>query len=173
MALTPGTKLGPYEILAPLGAGGMGEVWRARDTRLGREVAIKVLPDAVSNDPKALARFESEAKAVAALSHPNILSLFDVGEAGGVHYAVTELLEGETLRALVARGPVPVKRALEIAEQIARGPRRRPREGDRPPRRQARERLPHQRRQRQAPRLRPRAAGAQVAPFRGHPLLRR
>ncbi|HYN43484.1 MAG TPA: serine/threonine-protein kinase, partial [Thermoanaerobaculia bacterium] len=121
MSLGPGTKLGPYEVLAPLGAGGMGEVYRARDTRLGRDVAIKVLPDPVSHDPKALARFETEAKAVAALSHPNILSLFDVGESGGIHYVVAELLEGETLRALVARGPVPVKRALEIAHEIAEG----------------------------------------------------
>ena len=121
MALVPGSRLGPYEVVAPLGAGGMGEVWRARDTRLGRDVAIKVLPDHFSNDPKALRRFESEAKAVAALSHPNILFILDVGEANGVHYAVTELLEGETLRALVARGPVPVKRALEIAHQVAEG----------------------------------------------------
>ncbi len=123
MALFPGTRLGPYEILAPLGAGGMGEVYRARDTRLGREVAIKVLPDHLASDHKALARFETEAKAVAALSHPNILFLLDVGETNGIHYAVTELLEGETLRALVARGPVTVtvKRALEIAHEIAEG----------------------------------------------------
>jgi len=121
MALVPGSRLGPYEVLAPLGAGGMGEVFRARDTRLGRDVAVKVLPDHLADDPKALARFETEAKAVAALSHPNILSLFDVGEANGVHYAVTELLDGETLRALVARGPVPIKRALEIAHEIAEG----------------------------------------------------
>jgi serine/threonine protein kinase len=105
MALVPGTRLGPYEILAPLGAGGMGEVFRARDTRLGRDVAIKVLPDCLASDHKARARFETEAKAVAALSHPNILFLLDVGEANGIRYAVTELLEGETLRALVARGP--------------------------------------------------------------------
>ena len=121
MALAPGTKLGPYEILAPLGAGGMGEVFRARDTRLGRDVAVKVLPDTLASDEKALARFEMEAKAVAALSHPNILFLLDVGETNGMHYAVTELLEGETLRALVGRGPVPVKRALEVVCQIAEG----------------------------------------------------
>jgi serine/threonine protein kinase len=99
----------------------MGEVWRARDTRLGRDVAVKVLPDRLANDEKALARFETEARAVAALSHPNILSLFDVGETNGVHYAVTELLEGETLRALVARGPLLARRALEIAHQVAEG----------------------------------------------------
>ena len=119
MALVPGTRLGPYEILAPLGAGGMGEVYRARDTRLGRDVAVKVLPDHLADDPKALARFESEARAVAALSHPNILFLLDVGESNGTRWAVTELLEGETLRALAFRGPVPVKRALEIAHDLA------------------------------------------------------
>jgi Tol biopolymer transport system component len=113
--------LGPFEILAPLGAGGMGEVYRARDTRLGRDVAVKVLPDHLAHDPKALARFQSEAEAVAALSHPNILSLFDVGEANDVHYAVTELLEGETLRAFMIRGPAPFKRALEIAHEVAEG----------------------------------------------------
>ena len=94
MALSPGARLGPYEVVASLGAGGMGEVYRARDTRLGREVAIKVLPEEVAGDPRALARFEIEGKALAALSHPNILALFDVGESGGVRYAVTELLEG-------------------------------------------------------------------------------
>jgi len=99
----------------------MGEVWRARDTRLGRDVAIKVLPDDVASDPKALARFESEARAVAALSHPNILALHDVGETNGVHYAVTELLEGETLREVISRGALPLRRALEIAEQVAKG----------------------------------------------------
>jgi formylglycine-generating enzyme required for sulfatase activity/dienelactone hydrolase len=99
----------------------MGEVYRARDTRLDRDIAIKVLPGGVANDPRAQARFESEAKAVAALSHPNILSLFDVGESGGVHYAVTELLDGETLRALIARGVIHFERALEIARQIAEG----------------------------------------------------
>jgi Tol biopolymer transport system component len=121
MALAPGTRLGRYEVIAPLGAGGMGEVFRARDTRLGRDVALKVLPDRFSDDRRMLVRFETEAKAVAALSHPNILALFDVGEEGGVPFAVTELLEGETLRALVTRGPAPVRRALEIAREIAEG----------------------------------------------------
>ena len=121
MALTPGSRLGPYEVLAPLGAGGMGEVFRARDTRLGRDVAIKVVPDRLASDPKALHRFETEAKAVAALSHPNILALYDVGEADGIHYAVTELLEGETLRALVALGPAPAKLVVEIARELAEG----------------------------------------------------
>ena len=119
MTLAAGTRLGPYEILSPLGAGGMGEVWRARDTRLDRDVAVKVLPDHLARDPHALRRFESEAKAVATLSHPGILFLLDVGETDGVPWAVTELLEGETLRALVSRGPLPVPRALEIARDVA------------------------------------------------------
>ena len=121
MSLTVGARLGPYEILAPLGAGGMGEVYRARDARLGRDVAIKVLPDDVAGDAKALARFESEARAVAALSHPNILALFDVGNDSGVRYVVTELLEGETLRSVLRQGALPVRRALEISQQIAEG----------------------------------------------------
>ncbi len=119
MPLSPGTRLGRYEVIAPLGAGGMGEVFRARDTKLGRDVALKVLPDRFASDRHMLARFESEAKAVAALSHPNILALFDVGEEMGVPFAVAELLEGETLRALLLRGPVTVRRALEIARELA------------------------------------------------------
>jgi eukaryotic-like serine/threonine-protein kinase len=121
MGLSAGTKLGPYEILAPLGAGGMGEVYRARDTRLGRDVAVKVLPEDVAIDPKALARFEGEARAVAALSHPNILALHDVGKEGAVSYVVTELLEGETLRDLLGRGPLTVRKVLDVALQVAEG----------------------------------------------------
>src|SRR5262249_29087759 len=96
--LTASTRLGPYEIVAPLGAGGMGEVYRARDTRLGREVAVKVLPEPFANDAHRLARFEREARAVAALSHPNILAIHDYGTHNAITYAVMELLEGETLR---------------------------------------------------------------------------
>ena len=121
MQMQPGTRLGPYEILSASRCGGMGEVYRATDTRLNRHVAVKVLPDSRLERPHALSRFEQEATAVAALSHPNILALFDVGESSGVHYAVTELLEGENLRALVSRGPLPVRRALEISEQVAQG----------------------------------------------------
>ncbi len=121
MTLASGTKLGPYEILAPLGAGGMGEVYRARDSRLNREVAIKVLPERVAADPDALARFEREAKAVAALSHPNILALHDFGRDGAVAYAVTELLEGETLRQTLSAGPLSPRRAAEYATQVAYG----------------------------------------------------
>jgi serine/threonine protein kinase len=94
MTLSAGTRLGPYEILSPLGAGGMGEVYRARDKKLDRDVAVKVLPQAVVADPDALARFEREAKAVAALSHPNILAIFDFGTHEGTAYAVTEVKRG-------------------------------------------------------------------------------
>src|SRR6186713_2238976 len=97
MPLTAGTRIGPFEILAPLGAGGMGEVWRASDSRLGREVAIKILPSHLAADADALSRFEREARSVAALSHPNILALHDFAEQDGIVYAVTELLDGETL----------------------------------------------------------------------------
>jgi hypothetical protein len=121
MTLGRGTRLGAYEIVAPIGAGGMGEVYRARDVRLDRDVAIKVLPAQLTDDPVALARFEREAKAVAALSHPAILAIFDFGSAADVAYAVTELLEGETLRARLASGPLPVRKVVDYAVQIAEG----------------------------------------------------
>lgn len=121
MGLTPGTKLGPYEIASTLGAGGMGEVYRARDTRLGRDVAIKVLPESVAKDADRLLRFEQEARTVAALNHPNILGIFDVGVQGATHYLVSELLEGETLRQTLESGPLPVRRATEYAAEIADG----------------------------------------------------
>ncbi len=121
MTLSAGTRLGPYEILSPIGAGGMGEVYRAKDTRLGRDVAIKVLPERLAEDPDALSRFEREARAVAALSHPNILALHDFGREGNVAYAVTELLEGETLREALSSGPLPLRRATEYGSQIALG----------------------------------------------------
>jgi eukaryotic-like serine/threonine-protein kinase len=121
MPLSPGTRLGPYEILSPIGAGGMGEVYRARDHKLKREVAIKVLPEAVAADPESLARFEREALAVAALSHPNILAIHDFGNQDGVAYAVMELLEGETLRGKLAVGPIPQKQVIDYALQVAKG----------------------------------------------------
>jgi serine/threonine protein kinase len=121
MTLTPGTFLGPYEIVGPLGAGGMGEVYRASDVRLGRDVAIKVLPERFLQDRLALARFERETRALATLSHPNVLTIFDVGSSGSVDYAVTELLEGETLRIHIERAPIPWRRAVEIAVAIADG----------------------------------------------------
>jgi serine/threonine protein kinase len=121
MTLAAGTRLGPYEILSSLGAGGMGEVYRARDTKLDRDVAVKVLPESVAKNPDALARFEREAKAVAALSHPNILSIFDYGVQDHVAYAVTELLDGETLSAKLASGPIPPKQTVDYALQVAKG----------------------------------------------------
>jgi len=121
MTFSAGTRLGPYEILSPLGAGGMGEVYRARDTKLQRDVAIKVLPQVVASNPETLARFEREALAVASLSHPNILAIYDFGNDGGVAYAVMELLEGGTLRGKLDAGPIPQKQALDYALQIARG----------------------------------------------------
>src|SRR5512137_2314912 len=116
-----GTRLGPYRIVAPLGAGGMGEVYRAHDERLGRDVAVKLLPGAVADDPERLARFEREARALAALSHPNILAIFDFGTEGGITYAVTELLEGETLRRRLEQERLPWRRSVEIAAAVADG----------------------------------------------------
>ena len=121
MALTTGTKLGPYEIQSPLGAGGMGEVYRARDTRLDRDVAIKVLPGSFAGDTERLRRFEQEARAVAALNHPNILGVYDIGQHQGSPYMVCELLEGETLHEKIQLGPMPQRRALEYASQIVEG----------------------------------------------------
>ena len=121
MALTSGTKLGPYEIVAPLGAGGMGEVYRARDPRLGREVAIKVLPTSFSSDLDRLRRFEQEARAASAINHPSILAVYDVGTHEGAPYLVTELLEGATLRDRLASGPLSPRKAIDFAIQIAHG----------------------------------------------------
>ena len=121
MPLAPGTEISQYEILSPLGAGSMGEVYRARDTRLDREVAIKVLPQLVSLDPERLRRFEQEAKAAAALNHPNILAVFQMGTYRGMPYMVTELLEGKTLTEVIRRGPLGLRRALDLGIQIAHG----------------------------------------------------
>ncbi|MEO5987468.1 MAG: protein kinase, partial [Candidatus Eisenbacteria bacterium] len=121
MPLTAGTRLGPYEIVAPLGAGGMGEVYRARDTRLARDVAIKVLPESFARDPERLARFESEAKTIATLSHANVLAIHDFGTEGAVTFAVTELIEGQSLRERLTDGPLAAARATALAAQIAHG----------------------------------------------------
>ncbi|HEY7214762.1 MAG TPA: protein kinase, partial [Thermoanaerobaculia bacterium] len=121
MNFSPGTRLGSYEIIAPLGSGGMGEVYRGRDSRLNRDVAVKVLAHRLTGNPEALARFKREAQAVAALSHPNVLALFDYGESDGTVFAVMELLDGETLRARLTSGPLPQRKAVEYAVQIARG----------------------------------------------------
>src|SRR5271166_479011 len=121
MTLTPGTKLDGYEILGPLGAGGMGKVYRARDGTLKRDVAIKVLPEYWSRDPDRLRRFEQEAQATAALNHPNIVSIFHVGQSHGSPYIVTELLQGETLRDRLRRGPVRLREVLDLGVELARG----------------------------------------------------
>src|SRR5579863_7301190 len=121
MTLATGTKLGPYEILSPLGAGGMGEVYRARDSRLGREVALKVLPESFARDFDRLRRFEQEARAIATLNHPNILAIHDIGEHQGAPYIVSELLEGCSLHAELNRGPLTQRKASDYAAQIARG----------------------------------------------------
>src|SRR6202142_1203354 len=108
MALTFGTKLGPYEIQSPLGAGGMGEVYRARDTRLDRTVAVKILPAHLSDNPEARQRFEREARAISSLNHPNICTLHDVGSQDGTSYLVMEYVQGETLDARLQKGPLPL-----------------------------------------------------------------
>jgi len=119
--LSQGIKLGPYEIIAPLGAGGMGEVYRARDTRLGRDVALKVLPESFARDSDRLRRFEHEARAVATLNHPNLLAIHDIGEHEGSPFIVSELLEGDTLRSELETGPIPSRKASDYAAQIAQG----------------------------------------------------
>ncbi|HEY2018426.1 MAG TPA: serine/threonine-protein kinase, partial [Bryobacteraceae bacterium] len=121
MPLSVGTRLGPYEIQVPLGAGGMGEVYRARDSRLNRDVALKILPPSLAHDAERLRRFEQESRAVAALNHPSILAIFDVGQSDGTPYLVTELLEGESLRAILDRGPLPQGKVIHYGVQIADG----------------------------------------------------
>src|SRR5712692_1311379 len=118
MSVSAGSRLGPYEVLSPLGAGGMGEVWKARDPRLGREVAIKVLPASFSEDADRLRRFEQEAKAAGVLNHPNITAVYDIGTHEGAPYVVTELLEGETLRSRLSGGALPPRKAIDYASQI-------------------------------------------------------
>ena len=121
MSLSPGTRLGPYEILSPLGAGGMGEVYRGRDTRLGREVAVKVLPAALASDPGRLKRFEREARAASALNHPSIVTIYEIGAADTVPYIAMELVKGEPLRSVLRQGAVPVRRLLQIGTELAEG----------------------------------------------------
>src|SRR5947207_1155213 len=121
MSLSPGTKLGPYEIQSPLGAGGMGEVYRALDTRLDRAIAIKILPDHLSQNPEAQQRFDREARAISSLNHPNICTLYDVGHQDGTDYLVMEFLEGETLADRLAKGPLPVSQILKYGTDICEG----------------------------------------------------
>src|SRR5437868_8480473 len=119
MALAVRSRLGPYEILAPLGAGGMAEVYRARDTRLKRDVALKILVGAATQDPSRFQRFQTEAESTAALSHPNIVAIYDVGQESGASYIVSELVAGGTLTPLLGRGRVPTRRLLDLAIPIA------------------------------------------------------
>jgi predicted ATPase len=121
MPLAPGTKLGPYEILSPLGAGGMGEVYRARDSRLGRTVAVKVLPERLSQKPDLRERLEQEARTISRLAHPNICTLHDIGHQDGIDFLVLEFVEGQTLRQLLGSGPLPIRKVIPIAVQIAEG----------------------------------------------------
>ena len=155
MTLSAGSRLGPYEILAPLGAGGMGEVYRARDKRLDRDVAIKVLPAELADDPDRLRRFEQEAKAVAALNHPNLLAVFDFGQHEGIAYVVFELLDGETLRERLAEGPASRPQGGGLRRPDRARPGRGPREGDRASRPEAREPVRDEGRAREDPGLRP------------------
>ncbi|MEO6324423.1 MAG: serine/threonine-protein kinase, partial [Thermoanaerobaculia bacterium] len=121
MALTPGTRLGPFEIVAPLGAGGMGEVYRAKDTRLGREVALKVLPAELLSDRDRLVRFAQEARAASALNHPNIVTIYEIGQVDALPFMAMELIAGRTLRDIMASGPLSNRKALDLATQIAEG----------------------------------------------------
>ena len=143
MPLKPGARLGPYEIVSALGAGGMGEVYRARDPRLGRDVAIKVLPGVFSADVDRLDRFEQEARAAAALSHPNILAVLDIGTDADAPFIVSELLEGETLRERVNAGPIAVRKAIQLCACHSARPHRGARQRDPAPGSQAGERLRH------------------------------
>jgi len=119
MGLTSGTKLGPYEVLSALGAGGMGEVYRARDTRLDRSVAIKILPSHLSSNPDLKVRLEREARAISSLQHPHICVLHDIGHQDGIDYLVMEFLKGETLADRLRRGPLPVEQVIKIGIEIA------------------------------------------------------
>src|SRR5262245_39127634 len=121
MPLAPGARLGVYEVVGLLGAGGMGEVYRARDVRLGRDVAIKVLPASLGTDAERLLRFEQEARAAAALNHPNILAVHDIGTHESLSFIVSELLEGETLREKLGHGALPVRKVVELGVQLAHG----------------------------------------------------
>jgi serine/threonine protein kinase len=121
MSLSAGHRLGPYEIVAPIGAGGMGEVYRARDVRLHRDVAVKILPGSFAADPERLRRFEQEARAASGLNHPGILTIHDFGEHEGSPYVVSELLDGQNLHERMAGAALPVRKALDYAIQVARG----------------------------------------------------
>ncbi len=158
MTIAAGARLGGFEVLGPLGAGGMGEVYRARDTRLGREVALKVLPEALSSDRERLARFEQEARAASALNHPNIVTIHEIGREGETTFVAMELVDGKTLRELSAPGPDAGQEGPQRGRAGFGGPGQGPRRGNRPPGPEARKRDGLDRRLRQDPRLRPREA---------------
>ena len=141
--LGPGSKLGPYDIQAAIGAGGMGEVYRARDARLNRDVAIKILPASFSADPDRLQRFAQESRAAAALNHPNILSIYDIGEEHGAPYVVSELLEGETLRDRLRNGPLSLAQSHRLRAADRQRTGRGARERHRPSRPEARKHFHH------------------------------
>ena len=159
-AIANGTRIGPYEIVGWLGAGGMGEVYRARDPRLGRDVAIKLIPETLATDASRLHRFEQEARAAGQLNHPNILAVYDVGVHAGAPYIVSELLEGESLRSRLQAGALPPRKAIDYARQIGEGLAAAHEQGHRPSRREARQPVHHRRRARQDSRLRHRQADA-------------
>ena len=119
--LEAGKKLGPYEIISPIGAGGMGEVYRARDTKLGRDVAIKVLREELASDPERLRRFELEARSASALNHPNIITIYEIGKVGSTSYIAMEFVEGKTLREVLTDAPLPTPKLVELGTQIAEG----------------------------------------------------
>src|SRR5258706_10972241 len=119
MPIAEGTRLDRYQVISPIGAGGMGEVYLAQDTKLGRKVAIKLLPPHYTQDPERLRRFEQEAFAASSLNHPNIITIYEIGEAEGRHFIVTEFIEGQTLRRRLAAGRIPASEALEMAAQVA------------------------------------------------------
>ena len=133
MALSAGTRLGPYEVLGLIGAGGMGEVYRARDSRLARDVAIKVILPTFARDSERIKRFEQEARAAGVLSHPNVCAIYDIGSYEGSSFVVMELLEGESLRETLKSGPLPVRKAMDYVAQAAHGLSAAPREGNHPP----------------------------------------
>jgi serine/threonine protein kinase len=157
--IAPGTRIDHYEIVGWLGAGGMGVVYRARDPRLWRDVAIKLMPETFAADGNRLHRFEQEARAAGQLNHPNILAIYDIGVCARAPYIVSELLEGESLRSRLHAGPLPTRKAIDYARQTAEGLAR-ARAEYRPPRREARQPVHHQGRACQDPRLRHREADA-------------
>jgi len=168
MSLPAETQLGPYKIIAPIGSGAMGEVYRARDTRLQRDVALKTLPASFTNDADRLRRFEQEARSVAALNHPNIVGVYDVGQAAGVHYIVSELLEGEALRQRIPATGMPGPQSLRTCRAIRQRSRRPARAGDCSPRPQAGKHFRYSRRPPENSRFRPGQTSPPAGSHRNH-----